>query len=154
MAVAPSPPCPHGSKTYRAGMWVCLGEPHPCQPEPASLSYPAPPPRLAASDAPPVSRVEWLDYVAECASKARFGVRHIDVTIAHVFTSGHFDYRTGEGTKHQTRSYLQERAGVSEGSAKGFLRCFSTVGLIAAMPGRDKVMGPGRATPLYRLTLP
>ena len=101
-----------------------------------------------------VGRVEWLDVVAHLAASGRFGRRHVYVTLAHVFTAGHVDYKTGEGTKHQALSYIAGRAGVERKSVVYFLRDFKQAGLLTEIPGREKVIGPGQATALYRLTVP
>lgn len=130
------PPCPHGEWVEHEGQVIR-------------------PPSCDCPDVVSVSRAVWLDALAEAVADRGTELTPNDLVLAHSFTRDHFDEATGEGTRHQTLSYFMARAGLkSQGTVKGFLRRCREGQFLSAMPGRSQVIGDGRATPLYRLTLP
>lgn len=166
-----APTCPHGEKVYDDdldGLWLCpVGV---CLPELVSAGFPAPAlPELRQAVGPvvrgsatrgaPASRVEWLEALArrgKCRTHDPKDYRVLPEYLfyAMVFTEAHFDYSTGEGTRHQAPSYLAPRLGVALSTAKRFRDDLKRMGFLEEMEGRGRALGPGGLTPLYRLTVP
>jgi hypothetical protein len=101
----------------------------------------------------PAGRVQWLDHVAYCVRKKLCDLTAGDLVLAHAFTSGNFDYRSGRQTNPVAHSFLAAEAGMTSSSATRFFRKVKAASLVEEFDTVTLKAGQ-RATPLYQLRVP